>query len=170
MINRYQAMMLLGVVLILLSSIPIYYSHQESIISYNHVNASTCIRVLSGIINESLVSDRIEEVMRSMERSFLISIEINVNYANGSSTTYGYYIPIGEGGVAITPMVSGNIEIFGRSHCAYVGNNYVVNVFIGQYVTPLYLFGLGVMLIIMGFILIALGDYLKDKYMRNALS
>ncbi|WP_243670292.1 hypothetical protein [Vulcanisaeta sp. JCM 16161] len=81
--------------------------------------------------------------------------------------TYGYYVPIGASGVAIVPMVSGNIEIFGRSHCAYVGSNYVINVFIGQYALAPYLFGVGIVLMIMGFALIALGDYLRDKYARR---
>ncbi len=116
MINRYQAIMILGALLIVISSIPIYYSHQESSISYNHINATTCIRVLNSIINGSLTSGRIGgEVIRSMSQSLLISIEVNIEYTNGTSMTYGYYVPIGASGVAIMPMVSGNIEIFGRS-------------------------------------------------------
>ena len=169
MINRYQAIMILGALLIVVSSIPIYYSHLESSISYNHVNATTCLRVLNSIISGSLTSDRIEGVVKSMSQSLLISIEVNIEYANGSSVTYGYYIPIGASGVAITPMVSGNVEIFGRSHCAYVGSNYVVNIFIGQYVAAMYLFIAGIVLIIAGFAMIGIGDYLRDKYMRRIL-
>ncbi|WP_243678996.1 hypothetical protein [Vulcanisaeta distributa] len=48
-----------------------------------------------------------------------------------------------------------------------MGSNYVVNVFIGQYALAPYLFGVGTALIIMGFALIALGDYLRDKYVRR---
>ncbi|WP_252901322.1 hypothetical protein [Vulcanisaeta sp. JCM 14467] len=155
--------------LIVVSSIPIYYSHLESSISYSHVNATTCLRVLNSIISGSLTSDRIDSIIKSMDRSLLISIEVNIEYANGSSVTYGYYIPIGASGVAITPMVSGNIEIFGRSHCAYVSSNYVVNVFIGQYAMAIYLFVVGVVLIMIGFALIAVGDYLRDRYTRRAL-
>ncbi|GAB6943547.1 hypothetical protein JCM14467A_03290 [Vulcanisaeta sp. JCM 14467] len=169
MINKYHAIMILGVLLIVVSSIPIYYSHLESSISYSHVNATTCLRVLNSIISGSLTSDRIDSIIKSMDRSLLISIEVNIEYANGSSVTYGYYIPIGASGVAITPMVSGNIEIFGRSHCAYVSSNYVVNVFIGQYAMAIYLFVVGVVLIMIGFALIAVGDYLRDRYTRRAL-
>ncbi len=168
MVDRYQAMMILGALLIIVSSIPIYYSHQESSISYSHVNATTCIRVLESIINGSLTSDEIRGgVIKSMGQSLLISIEVDVEYTNGSSATYGYYVPIGTSGVVITPMISGNIEIFGRSHCAYVGDNYVVNVYIGQYALALYLFGIGIVFIIMGLVLITLGDYLRDKYTRR---
>ena len=169
MISRYQAIIILGALLIIASSIPIYYSHQESAISYNHINATTCVRVLNNVINGSLTSDRIERVIRSMGQSLLISIEVNIEYVNGSNVTYGYYIPIGASGIVITPMVSGNIEIFGRSHCAYVSSNYVVNVFIGQYAMAIYLFVIGIVLIIIGFALIAVGDYLRDRYTRRAL-
>ncbi|WP_054856992.1 hypothetical protein [Vulcanisaeta sp. JCM 16159] len=167
MINRYQVMIISGILIILASSIPIYYSHWESAISYNHVNATTCIEVLDNIINGSLTGNRINEVIKSLDQSLLISIEVNIEYTNGSSVTYGYYTPIGASGVAIAPMISGNIEIFGRTHCAYMGRDYVINVFIGQYVTALYLFSIGIVLIIVGFVMIALGDYLKDKRNRR---
>ncbi|MGC8542413.1 MAG: hypothetical protein ACP5NQ_00620, partial [Vulcanisaeta sp.] len=64
----------------------------------------------------------------------------HISYVNGSSIKYGYYIPIGPSGVFITPISSGNYEIFGRSYCAYVGNGYTISVFIGEYPQPIYLF------------------------------
>ena len=160
-------MLIVGIVLIITSPIFMYYSHEESVISYGHVNATTCMEVLNRIVNSHLVSNEINQVLNTMGSSLLISIEVHVNYSNGTSITYGSYIPIGFNNVFITPMVSGSIEIFGRSHCAYVGNGYVINVFIGQYPASLYLFGIGILLLIMGFVLVALSDYLKDKSKRG---
>ncbi|WP_188602212.1 hypothetical protein [Vulcanisaeta souniana] len=168
MVSRHRVMLIVGIVLIIASLIPMYYSHQESVISYEHVNATTCMGVLNRIINGYLVNNEIEQVINTMGSSLLISIEVHVDYSNGTSITYGSYIPAGFNNVFITPMVSGSIEIFGRSHCAYVGDGYVVNVFIGQYPATLHLFGIGILLLIMGFALIALGDYLKDKGERGA--
>ncbi len=160
-------MLIVGIMLIIISPIPMYYSHEESVISYGHVNATTCMEVLNRIVNSHLAGNEINRVINAMGSSLLISIEVHVNYSNGTGITYGSYIPIGFNNVFITPMVSGSIEIFGRSHCAYVGNDYVVNVFIGQYPASLYLFGIGILLLIMGFVLVALGDYLKDKSRRG---
>ncbi|MGC9152681.1 MAG: hypothetical protein ACP5GY_02975 [Vulcanisaeta sp.] len=167
MISKYQALMYVGIILIIISIILMYHAHQLSSLSYNHVNATTCLTVLKVIVNGSLAGTRINSLIDSLEQSLIVSIEVHISYVNGSSIKYGYYIPIGPSGVFITPISSGNYEIFGRSYCAYVGNGYTISVFIGEYPQPIYLFSLGVAMLIVGFVLIAISDYFKDRRMHT---
>lgn len=165
--------MYVGIVLLVISVILMYYSHQVSTVSYSHVNSTTCIQVLKNVISGPLTGNRLNSLINELGRSLLISIEVDVEYVNGSTVKYGSYIPIGPSGVFIQPIVSGMgsgaVEIFGRSECSYVGSNYVINVFIGEYPEPLYLFGVGVALLITGLALLALGDYLRDRLRRRSI-
>lgn len=167
MVNYNQILIYVGIALVIVSILIIYYSHNLSSISYNNVNATTCTKVLSNIISGPLTSSRLKSLIGQLGRLFLISIEVRINYANGSSIKYGSYIPIGPSGVFVTPITSGNIEILGSSECSYIGDNYVVSVFIGEYPQSLYLFSIGIALLFIGFVLIALGDYLRDRSNRR---
>ncbi|WP_238376028.1 hypothetical protein [Vulcanisaeta sp. EB80] len=48
MVNKYVVLMYLGAILIVVSPILMYYAHQVSSVSYNNVNATTCLTVLQG--------------------------------------------------------------------------------------------------------------------------
>ncbi|KUO92715.1 MAG: hypothetical protein L7H04_03215 [Vulcanisaeta sp.] len=163
MVNKYVVLMYLGAILIVVSPILMYYAYQVSSVSYNNVNATTCLTVLHRVINASLSGNEVNDLVNHLERVLLVSIEVRIYYMNGSSVTYGSFIPIGPTSVFITPAVSGSIEVFGRSACAYADQNYIIYVFIGQAYQPLYIFGVGVTLLILGFVLIILSDYLKDR-------
>ena len=70
MVNEYVVLMYLGAILIVVSPILMYYAYQVSSVSYNNVNATTCLTVLHRVINASLSGNEVNDLVNHLESPF----------------------------------------------------------------------------------------------------
>jgi len=156
-----RIMRVVGLVAIVMAGVLLYLSHLYLSSSTSHNATTLCLESIGNLTKAPQLNyGAIINLAKEYVRLYHVSMRVKVYALNGTLLfSYGSYVPpvINTGQSTPSIIRSGQVTIVSYGVCQYYGEDFIIEVQVGVMPEAIYSFIIGLVLLLLGLALIALG-------------